>query len=1269
MKWLRLLVRVLLAAAALLVLAALIVLGPLREWTADLARRGAERELGAALQAPVTIGALRVTLLPPRVEADTVVLGPDGSLARAGHVAVRLLPRTSLRQLRPVVEAAVEDVFVDVPRWAALLERAQPGPPAALPPFRLRALHVSRVNLRLSPEPEPLDLALGAVRGMLKASALGRLRFGADARELLLSRRGAVLPLEHARLRGGEAADGWRLTALEVAGDGIELVSGAAGSDRLPVRGRVALRRLAFASDVFERMGGDAEIDAALIGSLETPAAGGTVRVADWTVDGEPIGDVSVTAEWNRQRLAVSSARLHALGGDAEASGDLAMAAPFAYGARLRWASLDGRRVARLSPQAIKPFTASGTAELSGTLEPPTVRADGTGTFSGAAGATPIEWRGSGSYRAGAGSGEIDATQADANTLRANLDIAAGGALSGSLAAAVANPTALGAFLPIESAPSVSGALSASAEVSGRLDDPHLSGQLTGRNLALLGMRIDRLGGAFTLDRTALHTPGISAELWQGSVTGSGAVAFDALGDNDWRIRAVDIPGDALVAVVQGLTGSLPPIGRGTLAVEVSGRGPWPRVQIDGRATLAQFWLGREWIERAAVDGSASWPRWQVTGELRNRAGQTLALRGSGAVLDDVTLDAHSAGWELTAQRRGELTETGGTLTLDAALRGPPRALSGHAALRARELVLGGRRVGGVDIDATAAGGRWQVTASLLDGAARLRGQLTPDPGWPFAVDGEWSATNYAPLFGGGADLRIVSAGTLQLVGRLAALDQLDATVRLQSLGLEHGPYGLATERPALLACRRGACVLDELALRGPDTELRARATFTSSGAVHVTLTGEGDLRVLELSSAVESARGRFAVDAEIRRDGGRWDLSGQMTVADAGLDVGAPVVITRANGRLTLAGTTVRVDQLAGRMGTGDFAIGGALDLSHGPDLTWTLTNVGTELMPSLEVELSGRGVLDGSWERMRVSGEIDITRLLYDRNVELSDFLPRLNRALAPPPPRPGARTVDLDLHVVAPGDLYVENNVARIEGRADLRITGTAARPLLEGRIEALDGTVTFRDRTFDLESATIDFRPDLGLVAALNISAESTIETPDATYLVDIRVTGTTAEPRVALTSDDPSLSQTDIATLIAVGKTTAQLREGGGEFTIDALALMPGPVSQGLQRGTKQILPIDRVSFESTYSRTTGAFEPQIKLGKDLTDSLAVSVAQTFGVESRTTVLADYRLSQRVFLQTSWESETSTQAGAFAGGVKVRYEFWRVTPFTLLGGLR
>jgi autotransporter translocation and assembly factor TamB len=434
---------------------------------------------------------------------------------------------------------------------------------------------------------------------------------------------------------------------------------------------------------------------------------------------------------------------------------------------------------------------------------------------------------------------------------------------------------------------------------------------------------------------------------------------------------------------------------------------------------------------------------------------------------------------------------------------------------------------------------------------------------------------------------------------------------------------------------------------------------------------GAGNLALLELfGPPIESARGHYTVDVALVRTTGGVSVKGTLTFDRFGIDAGLPVAVTKAQGKLSLVGGTIRIDELSGRVGSGTFRVTGEVDLLHGPNLGWELKDVGAVPAPSLEVELSGQGTVNGAWDALLVAGEIRVHRMLYDRDLELTDFLPSFNRALADAPRQAGSREVRLDLHIVAPGQLFVENNLAKLEGRADLRLTGTTSHPIIAGRVEGLDGEVLFRGRTFDLEGATVDFRPDLGLAAALNISAESLIDTPDATYTVGVRVTGTTQNPRVALISDDPSLSQTDIATLIAVGKTTTQLRTAGGGFSaFDALSFVPRQITEGVQGGAKQLLPIDRIEFESTYSRTTGAFEPQLKIGKDLTDNFSVAVGQTFGVASRTSVEADYKLGPRVSIPLLWESQTETEAGAFGGGIKLRYEFWRVTPFTLLSGLR
>ena len=97
--------------------------------------RASSGSSAAELHAPVTIGALRVTLLPLRVEADGVSRrrrrGTGARAARHHRAAAAHQPATDASGCR----CHGRQRFVDVPRWIALLERRPPRPPSLLPPF------------------------------------------------------------------------------------------------------------------------------------------------------------------------------------------------------------------------------------------------------------------------------------------------------------------------------------------------------------------------------------------------------------------------------------------------------------------------------------------------------------------------------------------------------------------------------------------------------------------------------------------------------------------------------------------------------------------------------------------------------------------------------------------------------------------------------------------------------------------------------------------------------------------------------------------------------------------------------------------------------------------------------------------------------------------------------------------------------------------------------------------------------------------------------
>jgi translocation and assembly module TamB len=375
---------------------------------------------------------------------------------------------------------------------------------------------------------------------------------------------------------------------------------------------------------------------------------------------------------------------------------------------------------------------------------------------------------------------------------------------------------------------------------------------------------------------------------------------------------------------------------------------------------------------------------------------------------------------------------------------------------------------------------------------------------------------------------------------------------------------------------------------------------------------------------------------------------------------------MTDTDGYVVFDGSLVRIERLAGRLGGGTFSLDGGVDVENGPDLGWRIAGVSGSLLPSLEQELSGKGTLRGAWNDLAVAGEVEVLRMLYDRNIEPKDFIPSFKRRLAPADGEPSPNVVRLDLRIHAPDDLHIDNNFARVEAMADLRLRGTTEHPKLDGRIDVLTGEVFFRDRTFDVVVGVVDFRPQLDLVADLNIAAETIVDTVDTSYGITVLISGTTENPQVVLSADDAGLTQTDIVSLITFGKTVAQLQQGGGGSSMDALVgLVTGRVTDRVEGGAQSFLRVDRVEIEPAFSSTTGAFEPQVKISKDFGDDLTASVATTLGVDLQRALHLEYHLTDRTSLLGSWDSESEGQVGAFGGGVKFRREFRRFPGFSLL----
>jgi autotransporter translocation and assembly factor TamB len=259
-----------------------------------------------------------------------------------------------------------------------------------------------------------------------------------------------------------------------------------------------------------------------------------------------------------------------------------------------------------------------------------------------------------------------------------------------------------------------------------------------------------------------------------------------------------------------------------------------------------------------------------------------------------------------------------------------------------------------------------------------------------------------------------------------------------------------------------------------------------------------------------------------------------------------------------------------------------------------------------------------------------------------------------------------LELDLRLFAEGGLFVDNNLAEAELGGSLRFHGAGESVTWSGRVDVLTGEFIFRRRRFTITAGSVAFAATRPLNPDLEFRGETIITTGEADYEIFVHVSGTAKEPRVEFAADDPALTENDVLALVTFGRTVAQLQaQGAGIELTEVLSLTAGPRAGEVEERIYELLPVDRIEIQPTFSRTTGTTEPRLSVGKDLAEGLRAVLGSGLGAERQQDVSLEYQLTPRIAVQGVWESQTDSDAGAFGGDLKFRYPFRTFRQFSLL----
>ncbi len=516
----------------------------------------------------------------------------------------------------------------------------------------------------------------------------------------------------------------------------------------------------------------------------------------------------------------------------------------------------------------------------------------------------------------------------------------------------------------------------------------------------------------------------------------------------------------------------------------------------------------------------------------------------------------------------------------------------------------------------------------------------------------------------GAADAGLVLSGGIRVTGVLRDASRLDISGNLVKAVLRLGQEELVSQTPAYFRWRPPHLEVTPVQLEGPGTKVALSGRFDPAGGTY-TFKAEGNVALSLLAPLRPDATlgGTGAFSLTVSGTPERAATEGWASVQNGRIQgIGLPIPLTSLRGRLVL--------EPPGRFrleGVEFLAGGGHATLEGGGSL------VG--LRPSsLDLGIEGKDVQiafpDGFRGRYdlalqlvrgetggRLAGRVDLVRGVYGKDFKIESRLLSLGREdpLLLEEAAPGEAgfldDVELDLDLKAGRGLWIVNDFATLEGRADLHVGGTLGEPQVTGRITAFEGgTVRFRRVEYRVVRGNIDLIDRDRFNPYFDLAAETRVSNYDVTLKLDGSLEHFTYE----LTSSPP-LAQPDIVALLVSGRTLDSLASPAGTgFLAEEMAAgyLTGSLTQGLGGRIQGVTGLDQFSIDPVILTREGDPASRVTVGKEISENLVAAYSTVLGSSSEEVYQLEYRVS-RDFKFTSIRDADGSLGG------DLRY-VWRLT---------
>jgi translocation and assembly module TamB len=414
--------------------------------------------------------------------------------------------------------------------------------------------------------------------------------------------------------------------------------------------------------------------------------------------------------------------------------------------------------------------------------------------------------------------------------------------------------------------------------------------------------------------------------------------------------------------------------------------------------------------------------------------------------------------------------------------------------------------------------------------------------------------------------------------GPLAHPEKLEGSAQIPTLKIVASPIQVGAARPIKLEYRGGVLLFSDVAIKGDNTE------FTIHGSVpvqapqpmNVSAKGTVDLRMLGTftNGATSSGEANFDLQAKGSLTDPKFD--GSVKVSNAAFfSDDLPLGLESMNGQISLEGNRLTIVNMSGAAGGGTLVVGGSAVVGKNPVFALNLETTAARVRQNgIRAVVDASLALHGSSDRALLDGRVVVQKLSFNQGSDLSQIAAELSGDDTVSEPSALSRNLKLNVMVQSSDNLNLASSQLSIGGAANLSVVGTAARPVILGRVTLSSGEVFFLSKRFEIQSGTIAFANATRTDPIVNLYVTTVVEQ----YTVTINVNGPMDKLKTTYTSD-PALSTSDIINLLAFGQTTTEAASNATPASVGAESAVASAVGGQVAGQVQKITGISQLTID------------------------------------------------------------------------------------------